>query len=292
MVEIGESELYELLAKIESRDRVIEEQIRLNNELPSIFAKAFAEEMSQYTQQSRQEMWSLPIEVDLSVARTVPTLIGEYPHGADAIIYLPDSTGVGTVYLDNPNTHGYEMGTDYQKLRAYFRDIYLTNIAQVEADGVTARKLNLLVGQGDIDIRARTEIVRSVLGRNQQKWYFIWPLTILGESGAVPPESSVTVPIYAGRAGWQLYFGGGFFGCDADTPQRVGGEIMGPDIPMFIEVLSYRYKLGTSMMFQEPAIIRIESNEVMQMVFYNDDPIDTHNYSMVLLGMEEMQINA
>lgn len=288
-MEIGENELYELLGKIESRDRVIEEQIRLNNDLPDIFAKAFAEQMSQYTQQSRQEMWSLPIEVDLSVARTVPTLIGEYPHGADAIIYLPDSSGVGTVYLDNPVSHRYEMGTDYQKLRAYFRNIYLTNIAQVEADG-SARKLNLLVGQGDIDVRARTEIVKTVLGRNQQKWYFIWPLEILGESGAIPPESSVTVPIYAGRPGWQLYFGGGFLECDADTPQRVGVEILGPDIPMFIEVISWRFNLATTMMFQEPAIVRIESNEVMQMVFYNDDPIDTHNYSMVVLGMEEQTI--
>ncbi len=288
-MDIGENELYELLGKIESRDRVIEEQIRLNNDLPGIFAKAFAEEMSQYTQQSRQEMWSLPIEVDLSVARTVPTLIGEYPHGADAIIYLPDSTGVGTIYLDNPVSHSYAMGTDYQKLRAYFRSIYLTNIAQVDAVG-SARKLNLLVGQGNIDVRARTEIVKTVLGRNQQKWYFIWPLVILGESGAVPPESSVTVPMYAGRPGWQLYFGGGFVECDADTPQRLGGEIMGSDIPFFIEVLSYRYTLGGSLMFQEPGIVRIEPNESMQLVIYNDDPVDTHNYSLFLLGMEEQTI--
>ncbi len=201
-MDIGEDQLYELLGKIESRDRVIEEQMRINNDLPGIFAKAFAEEMSQYTQQSRQEMWSFPVEVDLSVARTVPTLIGEYAHGADAIIYLPDSSGFGTVYLDNPVSHGYEMGTDYQKLRAYFRSIYLTNIAQVNTDG-SSRKLNLLVGQGDIDVRARTEIVKTVLGRNQQKWYFIWPLEIIGESGAVPPESSVTIPRYAGRPGWQ-----------------------------------------------------------------------------------------
>ena len=65
---------------------------------------------------------------------------------------------------------------------------------------------------------------------------------------------------------------------------------MGPDIPFFIEVLSYRYTLGGSMMFQEPAIVRLESTEVMQIVIYNDDPVDIHNYSMVMLGMEEQTI--
>ena len=123
-------------------------------ELLETFAKALAEEIAEAIVEERRARWSSPITVDLTEARTNPESIGSYTEAGDCILYLPDSTGVATIYLDSPTSHGYRMGVDYEKVRGSFREIFVSNIAQPDC------KLYLLVGQGDL--RVRSKVARGV----------------------------------------------------------------------------------------------------------------------------------
>lgn len=123
------------------------EQTILGKELSEVFAKALAEEMAKVAVEGRRARWSFPIAVSLTEARTDPKSIGSYPEAGDCILCLPDSTGVATIYLNDPTSHGYQMGVDYDRVRGYFHEIYVSNAAQ------SGCYLYLLIGEGNIEVR-------------------------------------------------------------------------------------------------------------------------------------------
>lgn len=110
--------------------------------------KSIAKEISKVSLKISQMVWVSPEIIDLSVARTVPELIADYNDEPDCVIYLPDSTGIGTIYLDSQNAHPFAMGTQYWEIRRHpFRQLYLSNEAQAD------RYMYILVGKGDVTIQ-------------------------------------------------------------------------------------------------------------------------------------------
>jgi len=148
----------DILAEVREK-KISREERRLIETIESI-SKSIAKEVSKVDIKVTQPIWSFVVRVDLSTARTVPELIGDYPEGADCIVYLPDSDGTGTIYLDNPTAHGYAMGTFYGVIRAPFRSLYISNSAQ------SGKYMYLSIGKGDIAIERPTKIqaqLRSVV---------------------------------------------------------------------------------------------------------------------------------
>lgn len=128
------SKVFDILYKakekeIEEKKKEAERKIKEYKTLIDEIGKSITKELKKATLNTTQIIWTRLISIDLSVARTSPVFYGSYPLG-DCITYLPDSDGVVTVYLDNPNSHGYKMGTNYLKLRYPFNSIYIENTAQ------------------------------------------------------------------------------------------------------------------------------------------------------------------
>jgi len=140
----------ERIARIETRQKQIEEEIRLTKDLPNRIAKAIAFEISKIDLHLTQTVWAQPLRIDLGKERPHPELIGTYPQGGDCIVYVPGSTGTATFYLDNPAGFGYQLGTNCFKIRQPFREIYVENTAQ------SGSYIWIIIAKGDIDIERIT----------------------------------------------------------------------------------------------------------------------------------------
>lgn len=133
--------IIDILAK--ARETKISKEVALIQNI----SKSIAQEISKVNLNVSQLAWVSPEIIDLSVARSVPTLHADYDDEPDCVIYLRDSTGKGTIYLDSQTTHGFAMGTDFLEIRRHpFRSLYIENEEQEN------RYMYLLVGKGDVTI--------------------------------------------------------------------------------------------------------------------------------------------
>ncbi|GAG95727.1 unnamed protein product, partial [marine sediment metagenome] len=139
-------------------------------------------------------------------------------------------------------------------------------------------KMGLLVGQGEIDVRGRINVARSVLGKNQAQWYAFW-------IGDIPAEFSVTIPVYGPNPGYNLYFGGGLMSCNADVPQRIVPQILLPGYP-WIAWTTVWYKLQADIKFPEPCVFEVGPLGRMQFILFNEDT-EVHNFAIATFGMTE-----
>jgi len=130
------------IAKIGTRILETEDKFFLSEKVP----EKIAEKISLVSLKVTNVGWMADIEIDLSTERPSPECIGSYDQEGDCILYLPDSTGVGTIRLNDPNGHPYPIGTVYYRIRQPFSTIYLENTAQAQ------KKLFLKVGRGDFDV--------------------------------------------------------------------------------------------------------------------------------------------
>lgn len=135
--------------EIQRRLTQVEDRIFLTEALPDKIGIAVAKHMKGIEINTTQAVWWQIIEIDLSSARTAE-LYGTYPEEPDCIVYLPDSTGTGTLHLDSSGSHGLAFGTTYKKFRGKFRDLYVTNAAQ------SGCYMYLLLAKGDVSIEDYT----------------------------------------------------------------------------------------------------------------------------------------
>jgi len=129
----------ERIATIETRKQQVEDQIYLTKTLPDKIGVSVSKELSKISLNITETVWTQPVIIDLSIARTTGVPFGTYPEG-DCIVYLPDSDGIVTVY---------QMGTYYFKLRAPFHTLYIENAVQ-------SGFCYLQIGKGDIGVERIT----------------------------------------------------------------------------------------------------------------------------------------
>jgi len=130
-----------------TNQKIIREQIILSQELPDRIGKSVAKEIRLASLKISRVEWITSLDIDLSKARSTPERIVTYDKEADCILYLPDSTGFGTIYVDSIVDRGYPIGSVYYRIKERpFTTIFLKNDAQSGA------WMYLKVGKGDFDI--------------------------------------------------------------------------------------------------------------------------------------------
>ncbi len=133
--------------------RASQTRITAERQLIEGVSKSIAQEISKVDLRIGQRIWVSPEIIDLSVARKVPELIADYNDEPDCVIYLPDSTGTGTIFLDSQTAHPFAMGTQYWEVRRHpFRQLYLSNEAQPGC------YMYILVGRGDITMQEAVRV--------------------------------------------------------------------------------------------------------------------------------------
>ena len=139
----------ELVGKIDTRLKQVEDHLFLTEQLPLRIGKAVAGAITKTgIKVTQATLWQI-IQINLTNARD-RQLYGTYNEGPDCIIYLPDSTGTATLYLGSPTAYGLPFGTTFEKFRQKFTELYVTNAAQ------SGLYLNLLLTIGDVDIKNYT----------------------------------------------------------------------------------------------------------------------------------------
>jgi len=153
--------------KQEGKVRTIEEKLFLSENFLKRIGENIAKELSTTSLTFSQVLWSKPIEIDLSTARSTPQFLERYIPGGDCIVYLPDSTGIATLYLGESTGYGYTMPTKYTKIRSPFSELYITNTAQ------PGKKLYLQIGKGDFSFESpiSTPTIYNVVMTNANTEY-------------------------------------------------------------------------------------------------------------------------
>jgi len=139
----------ELIGNIDVRLKQVEDKLFLTEQLPLKIGKAVATEIANVSINVTQATWWQVIDIPLDSARN-RDLYGTYIEKPDCVIYLPDSTGTATIYLDSPTSHGFAMGTTYKKIRGQFTNLYITNTVQ------SGKNIYLLLAKGDVTIESYT----------------------------------------------------------------------------------------------------------------------------------------
>jgi len=135
--------------KIETRLKQVEDQIFLAKELPKRIGVAVADALGNTVLTMTEAVWWQVLSIDLTDARN-RVLYGTYREKPDCMVYLPSSTGVGTVYLNDSNSFGFAMGTTYKKIRGNFTELYINNTAQA------GLWMYLIIGKGNLDVTSYT----------------------------------------------------------------------------------------------------------------------------------------
>jgi len=131
---------------IDERLKRVEDRIYIAELLPQKIGEQVAKQVAQEVLKTTQEVWSKPIKIDLSAERSKPETLISLDKVADCILYLPKSTGIATLYLDADFSYGYTVPDDQIKIRAPFKDLYVSNSLQ------SGKEIYLLIGRGDFSI--------------------------------------------------------------------------------------------------------------------------------------------
>jgi len=142
------NDLKQIVSEIQKA--TLKDVLYLSEELPRRLAEAIAGKLAQTELKFAYSDWIQFVSVDLTNARNNPEPILELTERATYLLYMPDSTGTGTIYFDTPMSHAFAIGTTWELIPYPFKKLFLTNTAQA------GMYLYLLAGRGDISILKNT----------------------------------------------------------------------------------------------------------------------------------------